>query len=276
MQQNGRAAIIINSRFGSICHHHDSRFEMSFAWHRHLQLEHASRRVWVVVLALICPMNIECSAQAQVVQLPSVTNFGTSGAVSVPDQGSVFLGGNRSSRTGSSTAGAGPLASRSIGNAASAGSLSVSATVIDLQAMDEALLNRAADSASTLPPNYAPRATGTPIMNTLTPHLYGQRAGRAATRAPDPNAWQIALGAPGTEAIGVANAAVSDESEIHYYMHRAQEAISTGRNAAARVYYRLAYEKLTPAQRDRLQEVQRKANEAAAEEAKKRTDASKS
>ena len=233
------------------------------------------RCAWVSVLMLLWGApTLERGVDAQVVQLPSVRNFSTSGAVSVPDQGSALLGGNNSSRTGSSTAGAGPLASRTTGNAATAGSMSVSATVIDLQAMDEALLNQAADSAKAVP-DFAARATGTPIMNTLTPHLYGQRAGRADRRAPDPNAWQMALGAPGTAALGVANAAVRDESEVRYYMLRAQEAIGSGRNAAARVYYRLAYEKLTPAQRLRLEEVQRKANEAAAEEAKKLSEAAK-
>jgi hypothetical protein len=236
---------------------------MGSTLHRQALLTRASLCGLLAALALQGSPAASGMLNAQVVQLPTVRSFGYSGAVSVPDQGTASLGGNLSSQSGRTTSGAGPLASRSSGSAAAAGSMSVSATVIDLQAMDAALLNQAAGGTANPPSSYAARPTGTPIMNTLTPHLYGQRVGRVDTRAPNPNAWEIALGASGTAQTGLASAAVRDESEIHYYMSRAQEAISSGRNAAARVYYRLAYEKLTPDQRTRLEEFQRKANEAA-------------
>lgn len=206
---------------------------------------------------------------AQVVQLPAVRTFGMSGAVSVPDQGTMTLAGNRGSRPVGSVSGPGPLAGRGLASQSGGGSTSVSATVIDLQAMDEALLNRPADTPASTASNYTPRSTGTPIMNTLTPHLYAQRSGREFVPPGDPNAWEIALGAPGIGHVGTANALVGNDSAVRFYMLRAHEATKSGRNAAARVYYRMAYDRLTPEQRTRLQEIQRLADEQAGQAAAK-------
>jgi hypothetical protein len=212
-------------------------------------------------------------AQAQVVQLPTVQSFGMTGAVSVPDQGTAVIAGNRRLRTGSTTRGVGPLASRSATSQAGGTSVSVSVDVIDLQAMDQAILDQASIDTAQMAANYNARGTGTPVVNTLTPHLYAQRVERKPIRSVDPNAWQIALGDPGSASIGVANAMVNDDSEVRFYMLRAHEALSAGHTAAAKVYYRLAYQRLTPAQQARLQQVQQAADEAAAKAAGKDTNA---
>lgn len=201
-------------------------------------------------------------AAAQVVQLPSVQNFSYSGGASVPDHGDATLGGYRTRRGSSNTSGAGPLAGRSVGSQAGSGSLSVSATIIDLQAMDEAILNQPADTPPTAASNYAVRSTGTPIMNTLTPHLYAQRTTRDSVPGSDPNAWQIALGTPPAKP-DVGRVSARNDSAARYYMLKSKEASAVGRNAAARVYYQLAYDQLTPEQRTRLQNIQRRVNEEA-------------
>ena len=201
-------------------------------------------------------------AAAQVVQLPTVRNFSYSGGASVPDHGDAYMGGSALRRSSSTSSGAGPLANRSTSSQGGGSSLSVSATIIDLQAMDEAILKQPIDAPPRATTNYAPRSTGTPVMNTLTPYLYGQRAGRASTAANDPNAWQMALSAPvATRESG--SRVARDDSEVRFYMLKTQQATASGRNAAARVYYQMAYDRLTPEQRTRLQEIQRRANELA-------------
>jgi len=80
-------------------------------------------------------------APAQTVQQPVVQTFGGSTTVSVPDRGSVSLGGVSSAASGRKVYGPGYRGS-SYGVERSAGSLSVGVTIIDLHAMDEALLSQ--------------------------------------------------------------------------------------------------------------------------------------
>lgn len=89
-------------------------------------------------------------AQAQVtVQQPVVRTTGVATSVSVPDRGSVLLGGVRSAESFRQSYG--PLRTgTSRGYGLSSGSLSASVTIIDLHAMDEAILNSVPDSSPAL------------------------------------------------------------------------------------------------------------------------------
>ncbi len=179
------------------------------------------------------------SVSGQVVQLPSVSTFGTTGAVSVPDQGTAYLAGNRSLRSGATSSGFGPIGSRAIGAAAGGSMVSVSATIIDLQAMDEALLNRSLDK---LPPrNYPAMNNGTPIINTLAPKNYSRMAQRTPRNAHNSNDWAIALGSPGDDVVDTS----SVENNVRYFMSQAAKASAAGRVAAAQVYYRMAMDRMT-------------------------------
>lgn len=201
------------------------------------------------------------NAFAQVVQLPAVQTFGYSGAATVPDSGGAYLGGVARQRTGSTTAGAGPVAGRASSSATGATSVTGWASIIDLQAMDAAILN---EPASKRPQNYDTRATGTPIMNTLTPQLYARRTGADQLPARrQTNDWQMALSGGGGPQMGPANAMLHDDSAVRYFMLKAKEAHNTGHEAAALIFYRMAYERLTPAQRERLHEIQAQADAAA-------------
>jgi len=80
---------------------------------------------------------------AQTVQLPSVRQFSTTGGVLVPDGGSAFLGGNRSSAWGASSQGIPILPNlpgSRFGSRSSAGGVSASVTIIDLDEMDRRIL----------------------------------------------------------------------------------------------------------------------------------------
>lgn len=84
---------------------------------------------------------------AQAVQLPTFQFFGTSTTVSVPDHGTAFMGGNTSAYSGSNSRGTpllgptGPLFNnRGIASGGSTSSISVTAQIHDMDAMDRALL----------------------------------------------------------------------------------------------------------------------------------------
>lgn len=88
--------------------------------------------------------------QAQItVQQPVVRTTGVATTVSVPDRGSILLGGVSSAE--SSRSSYGPLRmGTSRGYGLSGASMSASVYIIDLQAMDEAILNSVPDSSAPL------------------------------------------------------------------------------------------------------------------------------
>jgi hypothetical protein len=105
------------------------------------------------VMFAFCALQLALYARhtsAQVVQLPTFQFFGMSTTVSVPDQGSISLGGNASSSMsgfdyGFPGLGQFPIAGRPFGDRAIAShtqssGVSVSAYIHDFEAMDQALL----------------------------------------------------------------------------------------------------------------------------------------
>jgi len=90
----------------------------------------------------------KCLAQqSTAVQLPTYSFFGTSTTVSVPDRGSVYMGGIKRAESGSSSyrtplAPFGPFGNRSIGSSRSAMGTSVKVWIHDFEAMDEYLLSQ--------------------------------------------------------------------------------------------------------------------------------------
>lgn len=215
----------------------------------------------VAIAIMLASSSIGGRALAQVVQLPATQTFGYSGSVTVPDSGQAYLGGVARQRSGSASAGVGPSTSRAIGNASGGTSVVVSASIIDLQAMDAAIANASADKHVS---NYATRNAGSTIINTLTPSLYARRLGADQLPPPDdPNAWQMALGGGSASPVGPSHTVARDNTDVRYFMQRAKQAADVGRHSAALVYYRLAYERLTPSQLARLQEFQANATTAA-------------
>lgn len=112
------------------------------------------RQIYVIgAVASLVACWADATARAQVVQLPSY-NFTTVGTtVSVPDGGSAFLGGIYRASEGSTTRGVPliPFKNRAIGRSVGASTMSVTATIIDHAAMDEALLAEAAAKRAASP-----------------------------------------------------------------------------------------------------------------------------
>ncbi len=179
------------------------------------------------------PMNVGIG---QVVQLPSVRSFGYSGTVTVPDAGLVNLGGISRGASGSSAM----IPSRATGSSRGAAQANVSAVIIDLKAIDDMLLN------STAPPAIVANPNGL-IPNTLGPPSITNS--QRVIVPPDPNAWQMAL------ARSPANSPKLDtaiEEDIRYYLNEAEDAVRQNRLATARVFHRLAIERMTPQMRARM------------------------
>lgn len=219
-----------------------------------MQTIRQSLRAFLVVVYFLLSLTVlGRELIAQVVQLPSVQQFGYSGAVSVPDLGDASLGGYRSARSGIS--GGPAIGGRTFGTQNNGGGLSVSATIIDLQAMDQTLLNQPIDAvAETL----AGRSTGKGGA-TFAPQPYAGRAVRGLPHS-EANDWQMALGSAGSPT-GRTDSIAASDSDVRYYMLKAQQASDLGRIAAARVYYRMAYESMSETQRERLLSIQTKASQ---------------
>ncbi|MCA9134325.1 MAG: hypothetical protein KDA45_14250 [Planctomycetales bacterium] len=234
--------------------------------------------------ALACAVAALCSGvgQAQVVQLPSYRSFSYRGAASIPDGGTGTLGGTGYSATSRTSRGFTPWSSRASGSRVGGTSLTASVQIIDLQAMDEALLaiprgaaagdDTAAAVASTPPDfNAAGTKVGAAVASTAEDDL--DRLSQAApplARATrdDPGRWQRVLSGGGQS---TAATSLTAESDIRFYLSRGREAEQAGSLLAARVYYKMAMDAMTPELLDRYHRAaaDRQAADKAAEQAEK-------
>ncbi|HEX7378454.1 MAG TPA: hypothetical protein VF278_15150 [Pirellulales bacterium] len=101
-------------------------------------------RISIVVVMSLCANDLASAQQPAVVQLPSVSTFGVNTSVSVPDRGSVSLGGVGRSSRGSNAFGPGFLpGNRSFGSSLTTSNTSVHATIHDFDALDRETLAKA-------------------------------------------------------------------------------------------------------------------------------------
>lgn len=199
------------------------------------------------------PLLIAGFVEAQVVQLPSIRQFSYSGGVVVPDGGTVNLGGVSRSASGYARAG-GPLQRNlAFSQSASISNASVSVQVIDLEALDQAILNAnvpakvIAQSSNKLPISDAAAAEKAKQFLANYPAVTSARQGSPSYRD-----FKATLG--GFSASTSADSAMA-ESNIRYYLMMGQQAEAQNRLQSARVYYRLAAEAMTPELLDRYQRV---------------------
>ncbi len=166
-------------------------------------------RFLAITVAIACvALSLDVpSACSQTVQLPSVRQFSYRGGVLVPDGGSTFLGGNRSSAMSSASRGLPGLPNvpgSNLSSRGSAGSVSASVTIIDLDEMDRQILG-------------------------YDPHDKKQR------RRVD-----------GVPVAGSVERTVADEiAEAKSLVRNARRALSEGHPSTARHAYQLAIEKLS-------------------------------
>ncbi len=152
-------------------------------------------------LALTCLLLNAASLQAQItVQQPVVRTTSVGTTVSVPDRGRVFLGGVNSAESFRQNYGPFPSGTTR-GYGLSGGSISASVYIIDLQAMDEAILNSVPDSP--LQPGMgvrrtsseqegAPRETATAIDKAANFERLARQAEKAGKIGVAKLHWQMA------------------------------------------------------------------------------------
>jgi len=222
------------------------------------------------IAALTCLATIASEGYCQVVQLPSVRNFSMTGGVSVPDGGTASLGGTGYSATSRSARGPFPLGTRAMGGVAAGASLSVSAQIIDLDAMDEALLGRqpgasaASASASMGSTSTTPAAaTGGPLdpQNKARARLVDAGGLLSSTkdlrpRRVTPDHWARILssedpaGYRGDPTVAAPELA---DANTHHFLRLGREAEQAGRSHSASVYYRMAVDAMSPQLKQRYQ-----------------------
>lgn len=196
--------------------------------------------------------------QAQVVQQPSFRTFSYTGGAWVPDQGTASLGGSTYSRTGSTSRGWGPYAPRAAGGSLGGSSLSASVTIIDLDALDQAMLNAPLPQGSTVTDASSTQQPGTSGQSTAQAarrRLAGARKTIVSTTskysvdkgivADDHTAYMRAIKGHNPP---LQKAAIPSqiEEDVRYYIQQGQQAEAANRLIAARVYYRMAFEAMPP------------------------------
>jgi hypothetical protein len=99
---------------------------------------------WLVLVAVGLGAGDAFGQQSTVVQLPTFSHFSTNTTVSVPDRGSVFLGGVHRAATGRNEFGVPllPFGNRSFGTERSTSGTRVSVYIHDFEAMDRYLLSQ--------------------------------------------------------------------------------------------------------------------------------------
>jgi hypothetical protein len=94
-------------------------------------------RSLVAILLLVLTASAAPGQQGQVVQLPSISTFSYSGTVVVPDGGTAFLGGNRSSASQLNRNGG---LGYGFGSSQATSQATAKVTIIDLDEMDQQIL----------------------------------------------------------------------------------------------------------------------------------------
>lgn len=221
-------------------------------------------------------------AGAQVIQLPSQHVFNSSGSVLVPDGGTAELGGIGRSSQGSAQSGFGPFSNRASTSSTGGSSMSVSVRIIDLEALDEAILSgvssrpSAANATVVAPANSAAAASNASVAVDSTTSAASAavslRPDRGAPVPPrlstsarvgaDPGQWQRVLSGGSPSSVPTNLSLL--ESDIRYYVQQGERAERAGSYQAARVYYQMARKAMTPELELRYQRaVSARASEAA-------------
>ncbi len=205
-------------------------------------------RAPLAALAMLsCWVGFDATCLGQVVQLPSVRNFSYSGSFWVPDSGTLAVAGSGAGFATSSSRGWGPYGgSRGLQSAAGGTAITTSVHIIDLQALDEAILSGGRSAAtSAKQPSVSPQ----PQRNYLSSSTAGPSSTRELASRSNSGQWQRALAGGGLQAPKPPSVA---------------EAEQANHIVAARVYYRMAVEAMTPELIQRYQQIlaEREAEEA--------------
>jgi hypothetical protein len=180
----------------------------------------------------IAAANAQPNVPATTVQLPSYSVFTVQTSVSVPDGGGAYLGGLNSGASNSSRFGNGPLSNRGLSSSRGASGMSVSATVIDNQEIDRAVLAEAAAKRGSIDPTAA--KTNVKAAAIAKAVAIRPPAGRSSDAGSSALTGSVA-------AIREDNAAAADlqMAELAGYMAKARQAEADNKAGVAKVFYQM-------------------------------------
>jgi hypothetical protein len=193
-------------------------------------------RSWLaVVLAFLVSASggralVAQSLPATTVQLPTFSVFSVQTTVSVPDSGDASLGGIQRGFDSSIQRGLSPLRNRAMASSRAASGVSISATIIDHDEIDRALLAAAAKRGEAVD-------LATPQAVALS-----KSVARSEPRSSTVGSPASAIPLPDSlAAIRQRNAAATAErsSELADYFAQARQAERDGKLAMAKVYYQI-------------------------------------
>jgi hypothetical protein len=172
--------------------------------------------------AWLCAAAAAYGQQASVVQLPSTSIFGADTTVSVPDRGSISLGGGGTSSNGSTAYGSGLLpGNRSFGRNLRSSNITARATIHDMDELDRQTLARARQGDPKELSGSSDR----------TRRLAAARQSSAGVVPSGSVAEARRLRAAELE---------GDRDEAIANIKRAREAVAAGKNSVAATFYKLA------------------------------------
>jgi hypothetical protein len=215
----------------------------------------STKRSWLGLTYLVIGLCVSsASAQDFVVQLPTQGAFSVQTSVSVPDSGTSYLGGVRRNAVGSVQRG--PM--RAMGGSSSAGGASVTATIIDLDALDRMIRSQA--NQRPVDPNWGmvePRKVGA-----------GTSQPRERNDAAPAYAYMLAM----SHKIDDQKQSIDD---ARYYLTLAGDARRRGHWNAMELYYKLAWNALPEKRRMSASEIYLASKRKAAELEKAKQPAAK-
>jgi len=199
----------------------------------------AAAAVWC-----LCAGESFAQRPATTVQLPTFSFFSVGTTVSVPDRGSVTMGGVNRSAMGRNEFGVPmlpfrPFRNTAIGRDVSTSGMRVTATIHDFEEMDEYLLNQPTSyrsrQLSALPSR---RNSLAALGHTLQPRDPGRGS-----------SWQVTppRGSAGSPQMSLADARaqrarqqVAQSSEAANFFERGRRAEASGKTSVAKIYYQMA------------------------------------
>ncbi|HMC09654.1 MAG TPA: hypothetical protein VKH44_00130 [Pirellulaceae bacterium] len=184
----------------------------------------------VIVVGLAPAARSQGQQQPQVattVQLPTFSVFNVTTTVSVPDSGGAYLGGINRGVDSTVTRGVGPLRNRGTAGSRTASGMSISATIIDHEEIDRAILAEAASKHRTL---MDPASTKAAVLSKSVGRSDSRVAEGGAAALPDSLA-----------AIRERNSAAADlqAAELAGYLAKARQAESEGKPGVAKIFYQM-------------------------------------
>lgn len=183
-------------------------------------------KLYWLAFSLVVVFLSEATLRAQapaVVQLPSYSVFGVATSVSVPDRGSISLGGVGRSSTGSRafSPALGP-GNRAFGRNTNMSNATLHATIHDFDALDRATLARASRR-----PRFA--ASGDPRRRSTDSRFIAESTANSGPKGSVADARRLRL----------IDAAQKDREALDELAH-ARRAAEQGKSGVAKVYYRIA------------------------------------